>query len=135
MFDQTALQIGGFLVQFFVFVTTLAFGLIRNSRSLREAITSNREMFINELSNMRKDQIERENSLQRNVGESLFAVRQKITDVEIWSRDTFVRQQDFSTIIASINVSLNNLGEKVDERIDKLEGKLDKIIINTKHDK
>jgi hypothetical protein len=53
-------------------------------------------------------------------GDSLPALRQKIVDVEIWSRDEFVRREDFNRAIDSFNLNLKNLGEKLENKIESL---------------
>jgi predicted nucleic acid-binding Zn-ribbon protein len=66
-----------------------------------------------------RDEIElKQERYVREVGESLSAIRQKIHDVETWSRDTFVRRDSFAAAIAE-------LGLRIEKRIDKLEFKMD----------
>jgi hypothetical protein len=77
-------------------------------------------------------------SVGRGTGETMQAIRQKLTDMEIWGRDNFVRRSDFATTvegihrdIATLRVLLDgygrDLGSKIDNVYDRLEAKIDKI--------
>ncbi len=83
-------------------VVTIVGGIWKLSRlelGLRSAI--------NEASDKTDEKIERQ---ARYFGETVAAVRQKITDVEIFSRDTFVRKDELS--------------EHLDMRLDRIEAEL-----------
>jgi hypothetical protein len=60
----------------------------------------------------------------RNHGESLMAIRQKITDVEIWNRDNFVRRADFAAVVESINRSIETLSAKMHADMQGLRAEL-----------
>lgn len=129
---EITIQIAAFFVQLLVVIATVVVGLIRHARSLRETIDTN-HMAIErrigeELSKMRESQVINDHELQVTFGDSLAAIRAKITEVEIWSRDTFVREKDFRPIIESMTRAIDALGDKVDGRIDRLELKMDKLI-------
>jgi hypothetical protein len=74
----------------------------------------------------------------RAVGETMLAVRQKTTEVEIWVRDNLVRRDEFTTSVSQINRGLDALrayvektSQTTDEKLERMrvsiEGKLDKI--------
>lgn len=64
---------------------------------------------------------------ERNIGEALSAIRQKVNDVELDAYKTFVRRESFYEVI-------NQFKDAVEARMDKFEGKLDKIIIGHRID-
>lgn len=75
----------------------------------------------------------------RNAGESDAALRQKIVEVELYTRDNFVRRDEFRTAVEAINNSvigiriyIENRDKVIDERFDKLRTdvnfKLDKLL-------
>ena len=75
----------------------------------------------------------------RAFGDTGGALLKKTTDVEIWARDTFVRRDEFSQAIHQINRNIDALrastensmrtfDEKLDRLDSKLDAKLDKII-------
>lgn len=48
---------------------------------------------------LRKEAAERQDDNLRLTGEGLAALRQKATDMELWSRDNFVRRADFQNAV------------------------------------
>lgn len=60
-----------------------------------------------------------------NFGETAQAIRQKISDVELWNRDTFVRRDEFKTSLDQVNRNIESLRTNLDEKIDRLDSKLD----------
>ena len=72
-------------------------------------------------------------------GDTGAALRQKINEVELWSRDTFVRRDEFTQSITQVNRNIDALrlstesamksfDAKLDSLDQKLDRKLDKII-------
>lgn len=62
----------------------------------------------------------------RFVGESLTAIRQKITEIELWNRDHFIDRNTFQLEIANLRRSIERLEEKLEKRLDRIDAKLDK---------
>lgn len=60
---------------------------------------------------------DRAETLRREFGETGSALRAKIHEVETWSRDNFVRNEQF-----------DKLGDKIEAKIDRLERKIDSLI-------
>ena len=60
-----------------------------------------------------------------NFGETAQAIRQKISEVELWNRDTFVRRDEFKTSLDQVNRNIESLRTNLDEKIDRLDTKLD----------
>jgi hypothetical protein len=57
-------------------------------------------------------------------GDSLSAMRQKLTDVELWNRDNFVSKQTFTLVIQETRSSWQRFEDKLDKRLDMIEAKL-----------
>lgn len=110
MWDSPALWVAvcGLLLNLLVTVIGGVWKLSRMEIALRDAIDrSNKEI---------DERIERQ---VRYFGEVVAAVRQKIADVELYARDTFVRKDE-------IKSDLKQLGESIDARLTRIEDKLDK---------
>lgn len=60
----------------------------------------------------------------QRVGETFTALRQKITDMELWNRDNFVSKNTFTFVMGDIKDWQRRFEEKIDRRFDKLEDKL-----------
>lgn len=90
--------LGGLLVNLLVTVVGGVWKLSRMELTLREAI--------NNASRDTDEQIERH---VRYFGETVAAVRQKIVDVEIFARDTFVRKDEIQSQLKILNDKLDHL--------------------------
>lgn len=61
----------------------------------------------------------------RDFGEVAIALRNKIHEVEMWSRDNFVRGDNFYKVSENFTASIGKLGDKIEERLERMEGKID----------
>jgi ribosome-associated translation inhibitor RaiA len=73
----------------------------------------------------RKETDERIESHARQAGELVAAVRQKIHDIETWARDTFVQRESFDKKTDDLRSSIDNSMEKIERRLERMEGKID----------
>jgi hypothetical protein len=64
-------------------------------------------------------------STSRNVGETMLAMRTKITEVELFGRDHYVEKGTFQTFANDMRRSWERFEEKLDKRFDKIDNKLD----------
>lgn len=62
-------------------------------------------------------------------GEAMSAIRQKISDMELWNRDNFVNQRTFEAIVSDIR----RLEDKIDRRFDAVDRKLTKMDTTDDH--
>ena len=60
-------------------------------------------------------------------GETVSAIRQKMTDMELWNRDNFVSQRAFDSIVTDIRDAWKRFEDKIDRRFDTLDRKLSKL--------
>lgn len=58
-------------------------------------------------------------------GETVSAIRQKMTDMELWNRDTFVTKATFNLVAAQNRDFWQRFEDKMDKRLDRIEEKLD----------
>lgn len=65
-----------------------------------------------------------ENTLLRS-GETMQAIRQKITEVELFMRDNYVTNDAFYHGIGGLSTSVKNLNDSLDGRLIRMEGKID----------
>lgn len=63
--------------------------------------------------------------MQREVGETFTAIRQKITEVELFSRDNFVRVGSFKEAMSAMSDNIRILGDRVETRLIRMETKID----------
>lgn len=67
-----------------------------------------------------RESLGRAETLRHETGEMGLALRQKIHDVEIETRDTFVRKDMFEQAMTRIEKSIEKAVDKIEEKIDKL---------------
>jgi hypothetical protein len=60
----------------------------------------------------------------RMSGESMQAIRQKVTDTEIWNRDNFVRRSDFAQAMEASNRNIDGLRALVESSTRDLRGEI-----------
>lgn len=63
--------------------------------------------------------------LRSEIGEIGRGLRQKITEVEIYVRDTFVRKETFAPVMTKLETDLKTVGDKIDARLLRIDTKLD----------
>lgn len=80
-----------------------------------------------EIDNIQRDVVrlertgsERGEILRHEFGETGSALRTKIHEVETWNRDTFVRKDSFEMVIGRLEKSIDKLGDKIEDRLDKM---------------
>lgn len=73
-----------------------------------------------------RDQTEQKiDTLRLNAGEMGTAIRTKISEVELFCRDTFMRRDSFYKTIELLSADLKVQFSKMDTRLDRMENKLD----------
>lgn len=65
------------------------------------------------------------NEAMHNFGETVSAIRAKITEMELWNRDNFVSKGTFQTVVEQIRQSWQRFEDKIDKRLDRIDAKLD----------
>lgn len=67
----------------------------------------------------------RADSVRREFGETVGAMQKKIQEIEIWSRDMFVRRDSFYKVTDEIKKAINDQGDKIDVCLNRMNIKLD----------
>lgn len=119
-FEQIALAAATLVVNLIAAVIGGTWAIARESKELSEKIDAAK------LEMDRRIDSETDNSLKQ-FGETMTAVRQKITDMELWNRDNFVNSRTFETIVGDIRDAWRRLEDKIDRRFDTLDRKLSKM--------
>lgn len=61
----------------------------------------------------------------REFGETATAIRQKITEVELFMRDNYIKRDSFYHGISELANNVKNLGDSLDGRLIRMENKID----------
>ena len=119
MAPETQIIIGlgvlGFVVNTLVLAITGVNKLSQTETSIRSAITSQRE-----------DIDEQFLQVRREWGETVSAIRQKVTDVELYVRDNYVRKDVFDSAMTSLGKHVEQVGDRIEARLLRIENKMDK---------
>lgn len=75
----------------------------------------------------KKNYVDDLDSLRREFGESVMAVRQKINDVELWTRDNLVSKTTFDLVTQRIEKGLEKLGDKIEDRLERLGERIENL--------
>lgn len=98
-------------------ITVAAGGVWKLSRveqALREAITQSR------------DEVEQKNEKHiHDVGESLQAIRQKMSELELDMSKNYVRRDGYYKERAELSADIKELGDRIEKRLDRMEAKID----------
>lgn len=64
-------------------------------------------------------------SMARSFGETNSAIREKIREVELFGRDTFLRRDSFYKTMELISADMKTQFGKVESRLERMEAKID----------
>ena len=81
-----------------------------------QALTAHRREIDDELDRVR-----------REFGEGLTALRQKTVEIELYTRDTFVRRESFLEATKGMNEAVRTLSDRLDAKLEKLDAKLERL--------
>lgn len=111
-----AIAVAGFFVNLVVMIVGGTWKLGRMQAALTEAVLTHKREVGEEFSIVR-----------REFGEAVSALRQKVTDVEIWSRDNFARRDSVHTLGGRLETQMMQLEERLSGQLEKLDKRLEKI--------
>lgn len=114
MSETSFIAVAAFVVNLLVLVIGGTWRLSRMEVALRD-----------EISKSRAEIEERQDRLSRECGESVAAVREKIREVELFCRDTYVRRDSFYKVADEFSAGMKALGDKIDARLERMEAKID----------
>ncbi len=115
MSEQALLTFAGLFVNVVVLSVLGTWALARTAAAINKTITENRQAVDDEI-----------NRVRRETGETAAAIRAKIVEVELWGRDNFVKRDLFSAAMERMETNVTNMGDRIEARLLRMEGKLDK---------
>lgn len=119
------MELGVYIAVGTLFVTIIAHA-VRVTWKMRDIEKEVREDFDAHVENLQRDvvRIEREimaraDGIRHETGETGAAIRQKIHDVEVYSRDTFVRKDNFEQAIQRLESAMDRAADRLEDKLDK----------------
>jgi hypothetical protein len=111
----------GFLVNMLVLAAVVTWKLSRVEKSIRDDFALERKSIDVELDNM-----------GRAAGESVAAVREKIVQVELFCRDTFLRRETFFEVNRKNDLLISEMMQEIRKRLERIEDHLIAVVANRK---
>ena len=108
------IALAGLTLNILVAVVGLTWGIAKIRSTVRDEIAAHRQKFDSEL-----------HQLRLNTGEIAAALRQKITEVELFNRDTFMRRDSFYEAMKGYGADVREQFGKVEQRLERMEAKID----------
>lgn len=116
-----------------LFLTVIGMA-IKTTRAISKAETEIRSDMDAQVENLQRDvsRLEREDmargdTYRQEFGETAAAIRTKIHEVEVFSRDHFISKDTFASTIGRFEKALDNLGDRIEKRFDKFAERIDKM--------
>lgn len=119
MTDNAAIWFAGLtfaagVIAYAVKITLYIRDLEKGMRSEMEDRTNERDQQLND----------RDARLHREIGETFHAQRTKIHEIEMWTRDTFVRKDSFEIVVGRLEKSIEKMTDRLETKIDRLDEKI-----------
>ena len=106
---------------------------VKTTRAVSRAETEIRADLDAQIDNLQRDisklertSMERSDEMTRDFGETVAAVRQKVHDVEVFTRDTFVRKDSFEMVVGRLEKSIEKLGDKIEDKLERFVERFNK---------
>lgn len=115
--------IGTFALAVIGYAVKLTWQVTRIEQEIRDDMDAQIDNVQRDIKGVERDCIGRGDTLRHETGEVGAALRQKIHDVEMFTRDTFVRKDTFESVMTRIENSIEKLGDRLEEKIDKMKGR------------
>lgn len=103
-------------------------------KELAERMEQNDAQLDNKIYDVRKDGLAVKlevvgavEKLTQRYGDGLMALRQKVTDVELWNRDNFATKTELRSATEDFKMLWNQIDRKLDDRFNRLERRLDRL--------
>lgn len=88
-------------------------------KDVRDNIDAHIDNVQRDVKNLDRESAGRAETLRHETGEMGSAIRQKIHEIEMFSRDTFVRKDSFELVIGRLEKSIEKMTDKLEDKIDK----------------
>lgn len=114
MTPSETIALAGLTLNILVALVGLTWGVAKIRDAVRAEIESHRERIDGEL-----------DALTRSVGKNLIELRDKIREVELYVRDTYLRRDSFNELMKGFSADLRSNFDKVEARLERMEAKID----------
>lgn len=114
MWDNGIVAVATLVLNVIVLLIGGAVQIARQEGKLKDAITKTE-----------RDLEDRIDSRTREFGETANAIRQKITEVEMFMRDNFIKRDSYYNGYRDLTAIVKTMNESMDARLIRMENKID----------
>lgn len=125
MNGQLWIVAAGFALNLIVFLIAGTRQVSRAETALYADITRHRSELEARITTTRKELDDRRDMDLRVLSETMQAIRQKLSEMELWNRDNFARRDSVHTLGGRIETRLEALDQKFSEAFERLNEKID----------
>lgn len=86
-----------------------------------------RSEFTKEVASIRAEAAKEIADINAKAAREVAALQAKVYQVEIWSRDEFVRKGSFETVVARLEKTMELMGTKVENAVDKMATRIENL--------
>ena len=126
MIDAGLITVFGFALNLVVLAVGGTWKLTRVEASINATITKHKEEADEKLIELERSWENRTVESERRFGEVGTALRQKIHEIETWSRDQFMRKESFNEGISRVEKTLDENNKRMETRLMRIENKIDR---------
>jgi hypothetical protein len=101
--------------------------LSRIEKAMRDDMDAQVDNLQRDIARLERDASARGDIYRHEFGETAGAIRQKIHDVEVFSRDHFISKDTFSATVGRIEKMFESFGDRLERRFDKIDERFDKL--------
>jgi hypothetical protein len=105
----------GFVLNVIVLMVGGVWKLSRVENAIKEDISNHQQYTDSEFAKVR-----------REFGETAAAIRQKLHEIELWSRDHFVLREAFQAALGQVTEAIQTMDEKIETRLMRMETKIER---------
>jgi hypothetical protein len=99
----------------------------KSETELRSDMDAQVDNLQRDIARLERDAIARGDTYRQEFGETAAALRTKIHEVEVFSRDHFISKDTFSATVGRIEKMFENFGDRLERRFDKIDERFDKL--------
>jgi len=96
-------------------------------KSVMDHTNANVENLERDMRDVQSDAGRRIETLTQQAGEMGNALRTKLHEIEVFTRDHFVTKDSFASTMDRFEKSLDTLGDRIEKRLDKFAERMDKL--------
>lgn len=118
---------GGLLATVIGMAVKTTRAISRSESEIRSDMDAQVENLQRDVSRLEREAMARGDTYRSEFGETAAALRTKIHEVEVFSRDHFIGKDTFAATVGRIEKMFENFGDRLEKRFDKIDERIEKL--------